>query len=149
MSRRHALLQTVPKFATTRGVQRSPTGSAGKKQYTNPTDGLQVQQIRPSAKFTHAMCARSRPIPPKRRVANAIIYYTGDSKTRERLKQSRRPLQKPTPQLARDKTHRRIFTLDGSNDADSRNDVRFGGFVDIASHVRGEMSRKPQFWGHE
>ena len=34
-------------------------------------------------------------------------------------------------------TRRRIFTLDGSNDADSRKDVPFGGFVDIAS----------QFWG--
>ena len=30
-------------------------------------------------------------------------------------------------------TRRRIFTLDGSNDADSRKDVPFGGFVDIAS----------------
>ena len=34
-------------------------------------------------------------------------------------------------------TRRRIFTLDGSNDADSRKDVPFGGFVDIA----------PNFWG--
>ena len=31
-------------------------------------------------------------------------------------------------------TRRRIFTLDGSNDADSRKDVPFGGFVDIAPH---------------
>ena len=29
-------------------------------------------------------------------------------------------------------TRRQIFTLDGSNDADSRKDVPFGGFVDIA-----------------
>ena len=34
-------------------------------------------------------------------------------------------------------TRRRIFTLDGSNDADSLKDVPFGGFVNIAS----------QFWG--
>jgi len=45
-------------------------------------------------------------------------------------------------------TRRRIFTLDGSNDADSRKDVPFGGFVDIAPHFRGEIARKPQFfWG--
>jgi len=31
-------------------------------------------------------------------------------------------------------TRRRIFTLGGSNDADSRKDVPFGGFVDIAPH---------------
>ena len=31
-------------------------------------------------------------------------------------------------------TLRRIFTLHGSNDADSRIDVPFGGFVDIALH---------------
>ena len=44
-------------------------------------------------------------------------------------------------------TRRRIFTLDGSNDADSRKDVRFGGFVDIASHFGGKIPQKPQFWG--
>ena len=42
---------------------------------------------------------------------------------------------------------RRIFTLDGSNDADSRKDVPFGGFVDIAPHFAGETPRKPHFWG--
>ena len=42
-------------------------------------------------------------------------------------------------------TRRRIFTLDGSNDADSRKDVPFGGFVDIASHFGGEIPPKPQF----
>ena len=42
-------------------------------------------------------------------------------------------------------TRRRIFTLDGSNDADSRKNVPFGGFVDIASHFGGEIPRKPQF----
>jgi len=46
-------------------------------------------------------------------------------------------------------TRRRIFTLDGSNDADSRKDVPFGGFVDIAPHFGGEISRKPQFLGRE
>jgi len=44
-------------------------------------------------------------------------------------------------------TRRRIFTLDGSNDADSRKDVPFGGFVNIASHDGGEIPQKPQFWG--
>ena len=46
-------------------------------------------------------------------------------------------------------TRRRIFTLDGSNDADSRKDVPFGGFVDIASQFVGEIPPKPQFWGRE
>ena len=36
-------------------------------------------------------------------------------------------------------TRRRIFTIDGSNDADSRKDVPF----DIAPHFRGEIPRKP------
>ena len=45
-------------------------------------------------------------------------------------------------------TRRRIFTLDGSNDADSRRkDVPFGGFVDIASNFGSEIPQKPQFWG--
>ena len=44
-------------------------------------------------------------------------------------------------------TRRRIFTLDGSNDADSRKDVPFGGLVEIAPHFRGEIPRKPQFLG--
>ena len=44
-------------------------------------------------------------------------------------------------------TRRRIFTLDGSNDADSRKDVPFGGFVDIAPHFRGEIPENPNFWG--
>ena len=34
-------------------------------------------------------------------------------------------------------TRRRIFTLDGSNDADSRKGVPFGGFVDIAPYFGG------------
>ena len=50
--------------------------------------------------------------------------------------------------------HRRIFTLDGSNDVDSRKDAPFGGFVDIASHFGGEhfggeIPPKPQFLGRE
>ena len=44
-------------------------------------------------------------------------------------------------------TRRRIFTLDGSNDADSRKDVPFGGFVDIVPHFRGEIPENPNFWG--
>ena len=44
-------------------------------------------------------------------------------------------------------TRRRIFTLDGSNDADSRKDVPFGGFVDIAPH--GEIPPKTPILGRE
>ena len=44
-------------------------------------------------------------------------------------------------------TRRRIFTLAGSNDADSRKDVPFGGFVDIAPHFRGESPENPNFGG--
>jgi len=43
-------------------------------------------------------------------------------------------------------THRRIFTLDGSNDADLRSDVPFWGFVDIVPHFGGEISKKNNFW---
>ena len=46
-------------------------------------------------------------------------------------------------------TRGRIFTLDGSNDEDSRKDVLFGGFVDIASHFGGKIPPKPQFLGRE
>ena len=42
-------------------------------------------------------------------------------------------------------TRRRIFTLDGSNDADSRKDVPFGGFVDIASHFGVKYPKNPNF----
>ena len=38
----------------------------------------------------------------------------------------------------KNQTGQRIFTLDGSNDEDSRKDVPFGGFIDIAPHFRGE-----------
>ena len=44
-------------------------------------------------------------------------------------------------------TYRRIFTLDGSNDADSRKDVPFRGFLDIARHFGGEIRENPNFWG--
>ena len=44
-------------------------------------------------------------------------------------------------------TRRRIFTLDGSNDADSRKDVPFGGFVGIASHFGVKYPKTPNFWG--
>jgi len=43
-------------------------------------------------------------------------------------------------------TRRRIFTLDGSNDADSRKNVPFGGFVYIA-HFAGKIPPKPQSLG--
>jgi len=43
-------------------------------------------------------------------------------------------------------TRRRIFTLDGLNDADSRKDVPFGGFIDIAPHFRGEIPRNFGAW---
>jgi len=47
-------------------------------------------------------------------------------------------------------TRRRIFTLDGSNDADSHQDVPFGGFVDIAPHFGGDnIPPKLQFLGRE
>jgi len=44
-------------------------------------------------------------------------------------------------------TRRRIFTLGGSNDADWRMDVRFGGVVDIAPHFVSEIHQKPNFGG--
>jgi len=46
-------------------------------------------------------------------------------------------------------TRRQIFTLDGSNDADSRKDVPFGGFDDIASHFGVEIAPKSQFLRRE
>ena len=48
----------------------------------------------------------------------------------------------PTGQI-----RRRIFTLDGSNDADSRKDVPFVGFVDIASHFGGKIPPKNPILG--
>ena len=47
-------------------------------------------------------------------------------------------------------TRRLIFTLGGSNDAHSRKDVPFGGFVDIAPHFGVEIPQPlPPFWGRE
>ena len=44
-------------------------------------------------------------------------------------------------------TGRRIFTLDGSNEADSRKDVHLGGVVDIAPHFGGEIPPKTPILG--
>jgi len=46
-------------------------------------------------------------------------------------------------------TGRWIFTLGDSNEADWRKDVPFGGFIDIAPHFGGEITRKPQFLWRE
>ena len=43
-------------------------------------------------------------------------------------------------------TRRRIFTLGGLNDADSRKGVPFGCFVYIAPHFVGEIPPNPNFW---
>jgi len=40
---------------------------------------------------------------------------------------------------------RRIFTVDGSNDVDSRRDVSFGGFVNIVPYFGSEIPPKIQF----
>jgi len=42
-----------------------------------------------------------------------------------------------------------IFTLIGSNDADSRKDVPFLASVDIAAHLKDEIAPKRQFLGRE
>ena len=42
-----------------------------------------------------------------------------------------------------------IFTLNGSNDADSRKEVPFLASVDIAAHLGDQIARKPQFLGRE
>jgi len=44
-------------------------------------------------------------------------------------------------------TRRPIFAHDGSNDADSRKDVSFMGFVDIAPHSGGKIPHNPNFGG--
>jgi len=44
-------------------------------------------------------------------------------------------------------TRRRIFTHDGSNDADSRKGVPFWGIFHIASHLGGQKPQNSQFWG--
>jgi len=40
-----------------------------------------------------------------------------------------------------------FITLDGSNDADSRKGVPFGGFFDIAPHFEGEIPLQPLIFG--
>jgi len=42
-----------------------------------------------------------------------------------------------------------IFTLNGSNNADSRKGVPFLAFVDIAMHFGDQIAQKKQFLGHE
>jgi len=47
-------------------------------------------------------------------------------------------------------THLQVRPVDEfsrSNDADSRKDVPFGGFVDIAPHFVGDIPPKPNFRG--
>ena len=44
-------------------------------------------------------------------------------------------------------TRRRIFTLDGSNDADSRKDVPFGGFLTLLPILGVKSPENPNFWG--
>ena len=46
-------------------------------------------------------------------------------------------------------TRRRIFTHDGSNDADSRKDVPFLGIFHIAPHLGGQKPPKPPIFGRE
>jgi len=48
----------------------------------------------------------------------------------------------PTGQTAHN-----IFTLNGSNDADSRKGVPFLALVDIAANLGDQIAQKPQFWG--
>jgi len=42
-----------------------------------------------------------------------------------------------------------IFMINGSNDADSRKDVLFLAFVDIAAYFGYQIAPKPQFLGRE
>jgi len=46
-------------------------------------------------------------------------------------------------------TAHHIFTLNGSNDADSCKGVPFLALVDIANHLGDQIAQKPQFWGRE
>jgi len=46
-------------------------------------------------------------------------------------------------------TRRRIFTLDGSNDADSRKDMPLSGFRWYCSSFYGWNTPKNNFWGHK
>ena len=44
-------------------------------------------------------------------------------------------------------TRRRIFTLNGSNDADSRKDVPFGVSLTLLPILGVKYHKNPQFWG--
>ena len=46
-------------------------------------------------------------------------------------------------------TAHHIFTLNSSNDANSRKDVPLLAFVDIAPHFGYQIAPKPQFWWRE
>ena len=46
-------------------------------------------------------------------------------------------------------TARQNYTVNGSNDADSRKDVPFLALVDIAAHLGDQIAQKPQFLGRE
>jgi len=44
-------------------------------------------------------------------------------------------------------TAHHIFTLNGSNDADSRKGVPFLALVDIVAHLEDHIPENPNFWG--
>jgi len=46
-------------------------------------------------------------------------------------------------------TAHHIFTLNGSNDEDSRKGVPFLALVDIVPRLGNQIAPKPQFWGYE
>ena len=46
-------------------------------------------------------------------------------------------------------TAHQIYTLNGSNDADSRKNVPFLALVDIVAHLGDQIAQKPQFLGCE
>ena len=46
-------------------------------------------------------------------------------------------------------TSRQIFTLDGSNDADSCKGVPVFAFVDIAVYLGCKIAQNPQFWEYK
>jgi len=46
-------------------------------------------------------------------------------------------------------TTHHIFTINGSNDADSRKSVPFLALVDITAHLGDQIAQNPQFWGRE
>jgi len=48
--------------------------------------------------------------------------------------------------LPKGQTGRRIFALNGSNDADSRKDVPLWGFIDTAAHLGVKFPQNPYFW---